>query len=84
VPQIPSEAGEGGLWPQATAWQATLPGHKAGAAGTPNQNIENNPMQSRPWAAGMAACQDLYPLLDHRSMPTISGAPADTRKMNHF
>jgi hypothetical protein len=41
-------------------------------------------MQSRPWAAGMAACQDLYPLLDHRSMPTISGAPADTRKMNHF
>ena len=40
---------------QAAAWQATLPGHQASAAGTPNQNIENNPMQSRPWAAGMAA-----------------------------
>jgi hypothetical protein len=43
--------GEGGpLSPRATARQATLPGRKADGVLAPNQNIENNPMQSSRWS----------------------------------
>jgi hypothetical protein len=45
--------GEGGRRTRATARQATLPGRKANAALAPNQNIENNPMQSSIVVAGI-------------------------------
>jgi len=48
-----AQRAKAGVLPRATARQATLQNRKADAALAPNQNIENNPMQSSIVVAGI-------------------------------